>query len=100
MCGEPIPEGRMVCYGCENMEPSFSTVEVSMYIDKISDAKEFVELVSKCGFDVIAKSGRFAVNAKDVMSLFTLDLTKTITVAFYGYIPYEVREGVKKFIVI
>lgn len=99
MCGDLIPEGRMVCPKCEDIEPSFDTIKITVLLDKITDIRDFVNLASKCRDDVVVKSGHYAVNAKAIMSLFTLDLTKPLKVEFYGAIPYEVREGMKKFIV-
>ena len=48
---------------------------------------------------MVVKSGHYAVSAKSVMALFSLDLSKPLRVEFYGDIPYEVREGMTKFIV-
>ena len=99
VCGEIIPEGRMVCLKCECVEPSFDTIKTSVLLDKIADIKDFVNLASKCRDDVVVKSGHYAVSAKSIMALFSLDLSKPLKVEFYGNIPYEVREGMKKFIV-
>ena len=99
MCGEPIPEGRMVCPKCEDVEPSFDTVKATVLLDKIADIKDFVNLTSKCSDDVTIGSGRFAVDAKSIMGLFSLDLSKPLKVEFYGDIPNEVKEDMKKFIV-
>lgn len=89
----------MVCPKCENMEPTFETTEIRVSLNQIVDISKFVELVSKCQNDVVVKSGNFAVNAKSLMGLFSLDLTKPVKVEFFGNIPYEVKEGMKKFIV-
>ena len=99
MCGEYIPEGRMICSKCEDIEPSFETIKVRVLLDKIADIKDFVSLVSKCRDDVTIGAGRFAVDAKSITGLFSLDLSKPLKVEFYGNIPYEVKEGMKKFIV-
>ena len=99
MCGEYVPEGRMICHKCEDMKPSFDTTQIIVSLNKITDISKFVALVSKCRDDVVVKSGHFAVNAKSLMALFSLDLTKPLKVEFYGNIPYEVKEGIKKFIV-
>ena len=99
MCGESIPEGGMICHMCEDVEPSFETTKVMVLLDKITDIKDFVNLVSKCTDDVTIGLGRFKVNATSIMALFSLDLTKPLKVEFYGDIPYEVKEGMKKFIV-
>ena len=98
MCGESIPEGRIICHKCEDVEPSFETTKIMVLLDKITDIKDFVNLVSKCTDDVTIGSERFKVNAKSIMALFSLDLTKPLKVEFYGDIPYEVKEGMKKFI--
>lgn len=99
VCGKSIPEGRMVCYNCEDAEPSFDTVKITVSLDKITDIRDFVNLASKCRDDVVVKSGNYAVSAKSIMGLFSLDLTKPLKVEFYGTVPYEVREGMKKFII-
>lgn len=99
MCGTRIPEGKMICNYCNDLEPSFNTEKVCVLLNKVTDIGEFVSLVSKCDDDVTIGSGRFAVNAKSIMGLYSLDLTKPLNVEFYGNIPYEVREGMKKFII-
>ena len=99
MCGAYTPEGTMVCVNCENREPSFDTIKITVSLDKIADIKDFVNLASKCRDDVTIGSGRFKVNAKSIMALFSLDLSKPLKVEFYGGVPYEVKEGMKKFIV-
>jgi hypothetical protein len=99
MCGTRAPEGTMVCVNCENCEPSFDTIKITVSLDKITDIRDFVNLTSKCRDDVVVKSGHYAVNAKSIMALFSLDLSKPIKVEFYGCVPYEVREGMKKFMV-
>ena len=99
MCGEPIPEGRMICHRCEDVEPSFDITQIIVSLNKITDIKDFVNLVSKCTDDVTIGSGRFKVNAKSIMVLFSLDLTKTLKVDFYGRIPYDIRDDLKKFII-
>lgn len=99
-CGAPIAtESGMLCRNCTEIEPSFDTVKITVLLDKITDIKDFVGLASKCRDDVVVKSGYYAVSAKSIMALFSLDLSKPLKVEFYGNIPYEVREGIKKFIV-
>ena len=100
-CGKPIftESGSIFCRKCMNIEPSFDTVKITVLLDKITDIKDFINLVSKCRDDVTIGSGRFKVDAKSIMGLFSLDLSKPLKVEFYGDIPYEVREGMKKFIV-
>ena len=81
------------------VEPSFNTAKITVSLNKITDIKDFVSLVSKCSDDVTVCTGRFAVDAKSIMGLFSLDLTKPLMVEFYGSIPHEVKEGMKKFMI-
>ena len=99
MCGKTIPEGRMICPICEDIEPSFETTKAIVLLNKITDIKEFVNLASKCQGDVVVKSGNFAVDAKSLMGLFSLDLTKPLSVEFYGRVPHDVVVGMKNFII-
>ena len=100
-CGAPLAteSSSWLCNNCMDLEPSFDTAKITVLLDKITDIKDFVSLASKCRDDVVVKSGHYAVSAKSIMALFSLDLTKPLKVEFYGQIPYEVKEGMKKFIV-
>lgn len=98
-CGKTVPEGRMLCPSCEDNEPSFNTVKITVLLNRIIDVKNFINLVSKCNDDVTIGSGRVKVDAKSIMGVFSLDLSKPLKVEFYGDIPYEVRKGMKEFIV-
>lgn len=100
-CGASIPteSGSMLCSKCMDFEPSFDTIKIMVLLDKIADIKDFVNLASKCRDDVVVKSGHYAVSAKSLMALFSLDLSKPLKVEFYGSVPHEVKEGMKKFIV-
>lgn len=99
-CGAPIlTESGMLCRKCQDFEPSFNTTKITILLDKIADIKDFINMVSKCSGDVTVGHDRFAANAKSIMGLFSLDLSKPLKVEFYGSIPYEVKEGIKKFII-
>ena len=47
-------------------------------LDTINDVKNFVNIVSKYDFDMDLMSGRYAVDAKSIMGIFSLDLSKPI----------------------
>ena len=44
----------------------------------IDDVKNFVNIVSKYDFDVDLVSGRYVIDAKSIMGIFSLDLAKPI----------------------
>nr|WP_243114027.1 HPr family phosphocarrier protein [Butyrivibrio sp. XB500-5] len=47
--------------------------------------KEFVNAATKCDFDVDIYYNRYVVDAKSILGVFGLDLTKTLTVEYSGY---------------
>lgn len=100
-CGAPLftESDSMLCRKCMDYEPNLDTIKIDIALDKITDIKDFVNLVSMCRDDVVVKSGHYAVNAKSIMALFSLDLSKPLRVEFYGNIPYDVKEEIKKFII-
>ena len=99
VCGRPIAEDRMICMECENGEPYFSTTKIIISLTKFRDISKFVRLASKCKDDVIITSGRYKVNAKSLMGILTLDLSKPVGVEFYGKVPYGIQEELEKYIV-
>lgn len=52
--------------------------QVKIMLATINDVKIFVNAVSKYDFDVDLVSGRYAVDAKSIMGIFSLDLSKSI----------------------
>lgn len=52
--------------------------QIKIMLATINDVKIFVNAVSKYDFDVDLVSGRYAVDAKSIMGIFSLDLSKTI----------------------
>lgn len=49
-------------------------------LNSINDVKEFVNIVSKYEFDIDLISGRYVVDAKSIMGIFSLNLSKPIKV--------------------
>ncbi len=46
--------------------------------------KQFVNLVGQAPFDVDVVSGRYTVNAKSMLGIYSLDLSKPIQVVIYS----------------
>jgi phosphotransferase system HPr-like phosphotransfer protein len=49
-------------------------------LKSITDVKDFVNIVNKYDFDIDLTSGRYVVDAKSIMGIFSLDLSKPIRV--------------------
>ena len=53
---------------------------VKIMLSSINDVKNLVNIVNKYDFDIDLISDRYVVDAKSIMGIFSLDLTKPITV--------------------
>lgn len=52
-------------------------------LSSVNDVKKFVNLVSGYSFKVELMSGRYTVDAKSIMGVFSLDLMKPIKMTAY-----------------
>ena len=50
----------------------------------IQDVRDFVNIVSKYEMDIDLLSGRYIVDAKSIMGIFSLDLLKPIKLTAHG----------------
>ena len=55
-------------------------MSTNILLNSINDVKTFVSTVSKCSCDVDLVSGRYIVDAKSIMGIFSLDLSKPIEI--------------------
>lgn len=53
-------------------------------LSSINDVKDFVNLVNRYEFDVDLSSGRYTVDAKSIMGIFSLDLSKPIGIEVHS----------------
>lgn len=65
----------------------------------IVDVKNFVNIVNKFDFDVDLVSGRYVVDAKSLMGIFSLDLSKPIIMRVYTEDDLIVEKELKEFMV-
>ena len=47
-------------------------------LNTINEVKEFVNIVLQCPYDVDLVSGRYIIDAKSLMGIFSLDLTRPL----------------------
>ena len=52
---------------------------------KPTQVQDFVNEATKCDFDVDIYYNRYVVDAKSILGVFGLDLTKTLTVEYQGF---------------
>lgn len=72
---------------------------VKVNINTINDVKNFVSIVSRCDYDVDIVSGRYAIDAKSIMGIFSLDLSKELTLNIHSDNCEDFLEEIKSYIV-
>ena len=67
-------------------------------LKSITDVKDFVNIVNKYDFDIDLTSGRYVVDAKSIMGIFSLDLSKPIKVDVHEENCGKFCDEIKSFI--
>ena len=73
-------------------------VTFNVSFKSINGVQEFVNIVSKYQYDVDLVSGRYVVNAKSIMGIYSLDLSKPIEVNAHTENADELKAELKDFI--
>lgn len=73
--------------------------KVNIKLNTINDVKAFVNAVSNYNFDVDLVSGRYAIDAKSIMGIFSLDLSKVIELQAHTEDADAFFADIKSFIV-
>lgn len=68
-------------------------------INTIEDVKNFVTTVTKCNYEVDIVSGRYAIDAKSIMGIFSLDLSKLLELRVHSDDCDELMAELDKYIV-
>ena len=59
-------------------------IRFTVRFKSITDVKEFVRIVNKYPYDVDLSSGRYVVDAKSIMGIFSLELQKPINIEIHA----------------
>lgn len=70
----------------------------NVMLDSINSVKNFVNIVSKYDYEIDLTSGRYVVDAKSIMGIFSLDLSKPIAVDIHSDNADELVAELKEFI--
>ena len=73
--------------------------KMKISLGSIEDVKEFVALTNSYSFDSDLVSGRYAVDAKSIMGIFSLDLSKELTLNIHSDDCADFLDAIKKYIV-
>lgn len=58
--------------------------ELTVMLSTIEDVKEFVAVTNKYDRECDLVSGRYAIDAKSIMGIFSLDLSKPLKMVIHG----------------
>ena len=67
----------------QNAEKVFHTANTIRLTPE--DVKHFVDVASKCDFDIDICYNRYVIDAKSFLGVYGLDFTKPLTVSYDGY---------------
>ena len=68
-------------------------------LSSIEDVRNFVNIVSKYSMDIDLMSGRYVVDAKSIMGIFSLDLLKPIKLTAHAEDTAALFEDLKPYII-
>ena len=73
-------------------------LEKVLLLDTIDSVREFVDIAASKDYDITLQSGRNTVNAKSIMGVFSLDLTKPVKMRADCKLMAELARQIKPFI--
>ena len=72
--------------------------KVTIQLSSIQDVREFVDVVTSYDMEIDLSSGRYIVDAKSIMGIFSLDLMKPIGMIIHSDECEALLNDLKKFI--
>lgn len=76
---------------------AFILKSYEIFFKSIIDVKNFVNIINKFDFDVDLVSGRYVVDAKSIMGIFSLDLSRPITLRAFTQDVGDLEKAVSEF---
>ncbi len=74
-------------------------VEKNILLSKFDDVRVFVDIANSKDYDIELLSGKYIVNAKSIMGVFSLDLTKPIVMRAHCDSYAELLKQIAPFLV-
>ena len=73
--------------------------EVQIKLSNVQDIREFGNVIIIADYDVDLIQGRYVIDAKSIMGIFSLDLLSPITLVAHSDHPDLLMEKIAKFII-
>lgn len=71
---------------------------VNLRLSLVENVNQFVNIVSRYPFEMDLRAGRHVVDAKSILGIFSLDLSRPITLEIYSDDCEQLMEEIKPFI--
>ena len=72
---------------------------VTIRLSLVENVNKFANLVSRYPFEMDLRAGRHVVDAKSILGIFSLDLSRPITLEIYSEDCGQLLEEIKPFLV-
>ena len=72
---------------------------ITISLQMAQRVKDFVAITQNCEYEILLKSGKYVVDAKSILGIFSLDLSKPITVEILSDDCADLLKEIKKFAV-
>ena len=69
----------------------------NIFVEMAQRVKDFVAITQNCDCEILLKSGKYVVDAKSILGIFSLDLSKPLTVEIYSDDCADILEKLAKF---
>ena len=97
-----VDNGKNICYNHrvrKNLERVVEMKETQIKLSNVQDIREFVNIVILADYEVDLIQGRYVIDAKSIMGIFSLDLLSPITLVAHTENSDALFEKIKKFVV-
>ena len=72
---------------------------VTLKLSQAEEIKEFVNTVNRYSYEMDLRAGRHVVDAKPILGIFSLDLSKPISLEVYSDDCADLMEDIKRFMI-
>lgn len=72
-------------------------VRFTVHFQSITDVKDFVQTVNSFPYDVDLSSGRYVVDAKSIMGIFSLELQQPINIEIHNDLCDDLVKALQKY---
>lgn len=72
---------------------------VTVLLNTTESVKKFVNIMSKFDYDMDLRSGRYIVDAKSILGIFSLDLNRPVVLEIFAEECDDLLDDIKPFII-